>query len=254
MLGGAAIGALGGIFQQDKQSDMADHAMDFTRDQTAAQMAFQERMRGSQYQTAVTDMQAAGLNPMLAYQQGGSGTPTGASGSGQQGQAQNIGQAAATAAASAAQIENLQAQTEKTKAETFNIKADVIPDDGAGGNRGLAGSPSTYSAHRVRNEAAKALEGVYLTHSQEQQVKQAIENAIKDGHRIDAHTGNIRVDTELANLRIPHATNLAEAEKSGFKKYVSPFLDDAGKVANSAGTIAARGQGLRTQHYIIHGK
>ena len=75
------------------------------------QMAFQERMSNTSYQRAMTDMRLAGLNPILAYKQGGATTPTGASYV-----AQNVAGKGVDAAASAYSVatttENTAALTE----------------------------------------------------------------------------------------------------------------------------------------------
>lgn len=65
------------IWKQDKAEGMQDHAQNFSASQAAANRDFQERMANTAYQRATTDMQAAGINPMLAYQQGGAHSPAG---------------------------------------------------------------------------------------------------------------------------------------------------------------------------------
>lgn len=84
---------------------------------------FQERMRATQYQTAVEDMRKAGLNPALAYQQGGAGNVSGATAT-----AQNTAAGAADSAAAAIntfqQMRATAAQIDKTNAETAKVKAE----------------------------------------------------------------------------------------------------------------------------------
>jgi hypothetical protein len=62
----AGASLLGGIQRNTSQQDQARAANEFSAQQFA-----------TRYQTTVKDMEAAGLNPMLAYSQGASGQPSG---------------------------------------------------------------------------------------------------------------------------------------------------------------------------------
>lgn len=155
-------------------------------EQAASANAFSAQQFATRYQTTVKDMEAAGLNPMLAYSQGGGSPP-----SGQQAQMQDtvspavesFNRTRSTAAQNAVQnatVENISADTENKKAQAANIRADTLLKTA---QENLAGA----SAQQARTTVG------YLE-MQSKKILEELKNIPKEGDRLDALVKNLAVE------------------------------------------------------------
>ncbi|AJK28313.1 putative minor capsid protein [Eel River basin pequenovirus] len=82
-----------------------------------ANIEFQREMSNSAYQRAMADMRAAGLNPILAYKQGGAGTPQGA--------VTTVGNALGAGINSALAVNEAYQRTRKTTSDIDKIRSEI---------------------------------------------------------------------------------------------------------------------------------
>ncbi|WNK14932.1 MAG: DNA pilot protein [Microvirus sp.] len=157
---GAALPALGSVIGGLIGSHGQHEANEATAAMAREQMDFQKEMSSTAYQRATQDMKAAGLNPMLAYMQGGASSPQGAMAT-MQNEGAGIGASVESGISSAMaglqlrkQLSLLDAQKEKTVQEAGSAywqRRDWQDRVGTGpGGRSATGDPFSWNMAQRR--------------------------------------------------------------------------------------------------------
>jgi hypothetical protein len=225
LLGGLVSGGLG-LLGSSMTNDANARA-------SAEANALNKHMFETRYQTSVKDMQAAGLNPMLAYSQGG-GTPpvmqppppkhdvVASAVGGFTGQMQReILKQQAINMAKEGELTSEKIATQKNLTldalESANLKFDQARQITQNIRKEKFSEP--FYEGSAKNQADKLLQDVLES-------KQRIVTGSASAGQYKAMTDKLRQDLRLQGYDEQRLKNLSEAEKSAIKSKLSPYLPE----------------------------
>lgn len=239
----AVLGALGSERANDSREENAESTNAFNAQQAAISRefssqeaeknrAFQEQMSNSAMVRGVQDMKNAGLNPMLAYSQGGASTPSGAMPSSAQAAGvtpeveDSIGKGISTALAfrqQQAQIQNVEAQTDLTRAQRDNVSQDTI-------NKGTENSRLVAAIDNVKASTTQIMAAASELGVREEVHRATIEKAMQEIKESYAREDLTRVRAVLEKLNIAEARAMEKffksdiGEEAGFGRAIGTIL------------------------------
>lgn len=211
LLGSLAGGVLGFAGQQSANSANAAIAQ--------SQMDFQERMANTTYQRGVKDLQAAGLNPMLAYMKGGAPAPSGASAV--------MGNSGAAAAQSAAQLGSMVSSNRLTNAQAEQQEHETMVDKFFGGPRSI--ERAREDIRKIQGEIEVQGGQTALMKAQTLSAYQSIDKALQDIETGKASADLMKVQARNVQVLIENS-KLDQEQKKALNKMWSD-VGEGGAIA-----------------------
>ena len=214
----SVLGAVGDFFMGQSSARSANQQNEVLAQR---QMDFQERMSNTSYQRAVKDMEAAGLNPMLAYSQGGASSPAGAAA-----HVEPTVAAGNQAALAAAQTSNLASQADLNSAQAAEIRSRTYDPAVNSAYRAAEVKELQNRADRVGFEKLGAEEQVRLLRWQ-LKVNQHDFDAKEAMDWWRKQVAGQNAEMAIKELGVPEARAMAEFFKSQYGEtnpYVRQFL------------------------------
>lgn len=187
-------------------------------DTNAQSLEAQRELRDTQYQSAVKDMEKAGLNPMLATKLGGNMassvpqlTPPASAGIQSALSSASVAKTYADAEAAKATAANQKAQADVTGAlGALKVQAEIDNLSSSSQSQLSQADVSRKTLDLMELQMDKIAADTQLSNMEFHKVQQEVNNAVLTGQQIIANTGNIKVDTALKQASI--ALREAEAQ------------------------------------------